>query len=85
MMSKAWPAAHAPWLWCVLCRVQHRPAHGVQSKLTAVAPLTSFDWAGHDASRIVTCSIDSSCAIWDVEVRLLARRTSVVGALCSCI
>ena len=32
------------------------------------APLTSFDWNETDPSIIGTCSIDTTCTIWDVEV-----------------
>jgi hypothetical protein len=43
---------------------------GVQAKQTAVAPLTSFDWASFDTARIITSSIDCTCCLWDVEARL---------------
>jgi WD repeat-containing protein 68 len=43
----------------------------MQSNESAVAPLTSFDWSSHDVSKIVTCSIDTSCTLWDVEVRFV--------------
>lgn len=29
--------------------------------------ITSFDWAALDARRIATCSVDTTCTIWDVE------------------
>ncbi|RVX11706.1 WD repeat-containing protein LWD1 [Vitis vinifera] len=29
--------------------------------------ITSFDWAQLDARRIATCSVDTTCTIWDVE------------------
>ncbi len=31
------------------------------------APLTSFDWNEHVPSMIGTCSIDTTCTIWDIE------------------
>ncbi|GAA0172379.1 hypothetical protein LIER_26219 [Lithospermum erythrorhizon] len=31
------------------------------------APLTSFDWNEMDDKRIGTCSIDTTCTIWDIE------------------
>jgi len=31
------------------------------------APLTSFDWNEVDVKRVGTCSIDTTCTIWDVE------------------
>lgn len=42
------------------------------------APLTSFDWNDVDPSLIVTSSVDTTCAIWDLEVsKLLSQiRTS---------
>jgi hypothetical protein len=33
------------------------------------APLTSFDWNEVDTTMIGTCSIDTTCTIWDVTVR----------------
>eukprot|EP01116_Phalansterium_solitarium_P013527 TRINITY_DN30911_c0_g1_i1.p1 TRINITY_DN30911_c0_g1~~TRINITY_DN30911_c0_g1_i1.p1 ORF type:complete len:328 (-),score=98.65 TRINITY_DN30911_c0_g1_i1:34-1017(-) len=33
------------------------------------APLTSFDWNEHDPRTIGTCSIDTTCTIWDVETQ----------------
>lgn len=32
------------------------------------APLTSFDWNDLDASIVGTCSIDTTCTIWDIAV-----------------
>lgn len=32
------------------------------------APLTSFDWNEIDLSIIVTSSVDTTCAVWDLEV-----------------
>lgn len=32
------------------------------------APLTSFDWSEADPTMLGTCSIDTTCTIWDVEV-----------------
>lgn len=31
------------------------------------APLTSFDWNETDPSLVVTCSIDTTCTVWNVE------------------
>lgn len=31
------------------------------------APLTSFDWNEHKPAIIGTCSIDTTCTIWDIE------------------
>ena len=33
------------------------------------APLTSFDWNEVDPKRLGTASIDTTCTIWDIEVR----------------
>ncbi|XP_030548651.1 WD repeat-containing protein LWD2-like [Rhodamnia argentea] len=33
--------------------------------------ITSFDWASFDARRIATCSVDTTCTIWDVERELV--------------
>jgi len=35
------------------------------------APLTSFDWNETDPKRLGTSSIDTTCTIWDIEVRCL--------------
>jgi WD repeat-containing protein 68 len=32
------------------------------------APLTAFDWNTVDHSSIITSSIDTTCALWDIEV-----------------
>ncbi|KAM7255135.1 hypothetical protein ACFE04_020376 [Oxalis oulophora] len=31
------------------------------------SPLTSFDWAELDPRRVATCSIDTTCTVWDIE------------------
>ena len=33
------------------------------------APLTSFDWNKQDPTTLGTCSIDTTCTIWDVETQ----------------
>ncbi|TIB72777.1 hypothetical protein E3Q23_01256 [Wallemia mellicola] len=33
------------------------------------APLTSFSWNETIPSRIVTCSIDTTCTVWDLDTR----------------
>lgn len=33
------------------------------------APLTSFDWCTADPSLIATSSIDTTCTVWDINVR----------------
>ena len=33
------------------------------------APLTSFDWNDADPTLIGTCSVDTTCTMWDVDVR----------------
>lgn len=35
------------------------------------APITSFDWNVVDTSMIVSSSIDTTCTIWDIHVRIL--------------
>lgn len=52
----------------------------VQGKEAAVAPLTSFDWACHDVSQVITCSIDTTCCLWDVEVRSATRPCSAASS-----
>jgi WD40 repeat protein len=48
------------------------------------APLTSFDWNENDTNRIGTCSIDTTCTIWDIEkevvdTQLIAHDKEVRG------
>ena len=43
-----------------ICDIIHR--------LEFCAPLTSFDWNEVDPTILGTCSIDTTCTIWDVEV-----------------
>ncbi|KXS17492.1 WD-repeat protein GhTTG1 [Gonapodya prolifera JEL478] len=33
------------------------------------APLTSFDWNSEDPAMIVTCSIDTTCTVWDINTQ----------------
>lgn len=37
-------------------------------------PLTSFDWNDSDPNMIGTCSIDTTCTIWDVESKKPKRQ-----------
>lgn len=41
------------------------------------APLTSFDWNDVDPSIIVTASVDTTCAVWDIETSKLVDKTTV--------
>ena len=36
------------------------------------APLTSFDWSDTSPNLIATSSIDTTCSVWDINVRWLA-------------
>ena len=71
----------------VMCRCRSHwtqkacPKHGFYSRLLATvqnknsefcAPLTSFDWNETDPKRLGTSSIDTTCTIWDIEVRSLS-------------
>ncbi|KAI9598518.1 WD40-repeat-containing domain protein [Syncephalis fuscata] len=38
-------------------------------KSDMLAPLTSFDWSEIKASLVVTCSVDTTCTVWDIETR----------------
>jgi WD repeat-containing protein 68 len=38
------------------------------------APLTSFDWNETDPTMIGTCSIDTTCTIWDIEALATKRQ-----------
>ena len=38
------------------------------------APLTGFDWNETEPSMIGSCSIDTTCTIWDVAVRIECLR-----------
>lgn len=60
-------------------RLWHIQEDGVQLEKTLstnrnaeyCAPLTSFDWNEVDPKRLGTSSIDTTCTIWDVEVRVI--------------
>ncbi|KAK4776131.1 hypothetical protein SAY87_024092 [Trapa incisa] len=44
--------------------------------------ITSFDWAAFDLARIVACSVDTTCSVWDlekeaVEAQLVAHEKEV--------
>lgn len=43
------------------------------------APLTSFDWNDTDPTMIVTSSVDTTCAIWDIEMGKLMDQTTVMS------
>jgi WD40 repeat protein len=48
------------------------------------APLTSFDWNDTDPSIVGTCSIDTTCTIWDVNK--LQPKTQLIGTyMCICL
>jgi len=38
------------------------------------APLTSFDWNVTDPHMVGTCSIDTTCTIWDIETLQTKRQ-----------
>ena len=50
------------------------------TNLDYCAPLTSFDWSDEDPSMLGTCSIDTTCTMWDVTVRDPAQ-----CIVCSCV
>lgn len=37
-------------------------------------PLTSFDWSTTDPTIIATCSLDSTCTIWDVDKKAIKSK-----------
>ncbi|KAJ1965618.1 hypothetical protein IWQ62_002622 [Dispira parvispora] len=47
----------------------HLKATLSNSKGDFCAPLTSFDWNEIDVTRLVTCSIDTTCTVWDVSTQ----------------
>ncbi|XP_051126344.1 WD repeat-containing protein LWD1-like [Andrographis paniculata] len=47
------------------CSVELRSLLNVNSVYSG--PLTSFDWNESEPRRIGTCSIDTTCTIWDIE------------------
>ena len=51
-----------------------RTSQNKQSEFSA--PLTSFDWNEADPKRLGTSSIDTTCTIWDIEVRRGWRRAA---------
>ncbi|RKP06818.1 WD40-repeat-containing domain protein, partial [Thamnocephalis sphaerospora] len=39
------------------------------AKSDMMAPLTSFDWSDAKPSLLVTCSVDTTCTVWDVVTK----------------
>lgn len=48
-----------------------------QTKHELFAPLTSFDWNLQDDSICVTCSVDTTCTIWDMNT--LQAKTQLIA------
>ncbi|KAG0557477.1 hypothetical protein M758_11G129700 [Ceratodon purpureus] len=48
-------------------RVQLRSLLNNKRNSDYCSPLTSFDWNDSDLRRLGTCSIDTTCTIWDIE------------------
>jgi WD repeat-containing protein 68 len=48
-----------------------------QAKQELLAPLTSFDWNINDPNMCVTCSIDTTCTVWDMET--LQAKTQLIA------
>ncbi|KAI8054060.1 hypothetical protein BDF22DRAFT_743031 [Syncephalis plumigaleata] len=44
-------------------------------KSDMLAPLTSFDWSEIKGSLVVTCSVDTTCTVWDIE----ATKTQLIA------
>jgi WD repeat-containing protein 68 len=43
------------------------------NKKELTAPLTSFDWSSHSLNTVITCSIDTTCSIWDINKESLIK------------
>lgn len=43
------------------------------NKKELTAPLTSFDWNPQNLNTIITCSIDTTCSIWDIHKEQLTK------------
>jgi len=43
------------------------------NKKELMAPLTSFDWNSQTLNMVITCSIDTTCSIWDISQQSLIR------------
>ena len=73
----------APGLMQARSQARGSSQSGLQNKNTDYcAPLTSFDWNEVDPKRLGTASIDTTCTIWDIEVR--AAGSAAHGQACSC-
>lgn len=44
-----------------------------KQKKELTAPLTSFDWSSKNIETIITCSIDTTCSIWDINSEQLIK------------
>ena len=62
---------------CCYYRHTHPPHYyPLQNKTSEYcAPLTSFDWNVVDPNVIGTCSIDTTCTIWDVNAKKVREKT----------
>lgn len=45
----------------------------LKQKKELTAPLTSFDWSSQNLNTIITCSIDTTCSIWDIQKETLTK------------
>lgn len=43
------------------------------NKKELTAPLTSFDWNNKNLNTVITCSIDTTCSIWDINKESLVK------------
>lgn len=44
-----------------------------KTKKELTGPLTSFDWSSKDPHIVITCSIDTTCSIWDIQKEQVNR------------
>ena len=54
----------------LICRATMQNVRRVGSNSQEMyAPLTSFDWNSSDPSLCVTCSVDTTCSVWDMNTQ----------------
>ena len=68
LLCKAWGSTWEPLL-CSLAQCDGSLSACQNKNSEFCAPLTSFDWNETDPKRLGTSSIDTTCTIWDIEVR----------------
>lgn len=47
--------------------------------LNQLPPMTSFDWNRFDPNHLITCSIDTTCTVWDLIKETFVAKTQLIA------